>query len=70
MKHLMVLLLFAPAADAYVGPGAGLSLMAALWGLAVALVTALALVIAWPFRRWRRMRREREQARAADPEDC
>ena len=40
----------APAA-AYVGPGAGLSLVGAFWGLLVALFAALAFIIAWPLRR-------------------
>lgn len=39
-----------PAAG-YVGPGAGLSLLGALWGLLVALGAALSFVIFWPLRR-------------------
>lgn len=51
-------LLLAPAsAFAYVGPGAGLSLLGALWALAVAVVTALVFVVAWPVRRMLRRRR-------------
>jgi membrane protein implicated in regulation of membrane protease activity len=42
---------------AYVGPGAGLSLLGALWGLAVAILAALAFVIVWPVRRLMRGRR-------------
>lgn len=41
---------------AYVGPGAGLSLLSALWGLVVAVLVAAAFVVMWPIRRWRRRR--------------
>lgn len=46
----------APAA-AYVGPGAGLSLVGAFWGLLVAIFAAFAFVILWPIRRLYRRRR-------------
>jgi hypothetical protein len=42
---------------AYVGPGAGLSLVGAFWGLLVALFAALAFVILWPIRRFLKQRR-------------
>ncbi|MDN5844540.1 MAG: hypothetical protein L0H54_13970 [Alcaligenaceae bacterium] len=38
-------------AFAYVGPGAGLSLLSALWGLLVALGSALLFIVVWPIRR-------------------
>ncbi len=38
-------------AAAYVGPGAGLSLVGAFWGLAAAVLAAFSFVIMWPFRR-------------------
>lgn len=51
------------AASAYVGPGAGLSLLGALWALLVAVGTAIIFVLAWPVRRMLRRKREaREQA--------
>lgn len=59
------LILLAPfaAAQAYVGPGAGLSLLSALWGLLCAIGAAFLFVILWPIRRLRRKRREAQQAR-------
>lgn len=53
------------AAQAYVGPGAGLSLVSALWGLLCAIGAALLFVIVWPIRRLRRKRREARQANSA-----
>jgi hypothetical protein len=42
---------------AYVGPGAGLSLIGAFWGLLLAVFAALAFVVAWPLRRLLKRRR-------------
>lgn len=53
------------AAEAYVGPGAGLSLLTALWGIIAAIGMALFFVIMWPIRRMRR-RRKAEAAAAAE----
>ena len=44
------------AAEAYVGPGAGLSLLGALGALLVAVGTAVMFVVAWPIRRLMRRR--------------
>lgn len=37
-------------AMAYVGPGAGISVLGALWGLIVGVVMALGIVLFWPIR--------------------
>lgn len=61
---LFVIALTLPtAAFAYVGPGAGLSLLGALWALIAAVGTALAFVVAWPVRQLLR-RRSHAAARA------
>jgi membrane protein implicated in regulation of membrane protease activity len=51
------LMLAAAPAMAYVGPGAGLSLLGAFWGLLVAVLAALAFVVVYPVRRMMRARR-------------
>lgn len=62
LSMTITLLLCSVPAVAYVGPGAGLSLLAALWGLLVAVGVALVYVLIWPIRRWR----HRRNAAAAD----
>jgi membrane protein implicated in regulation of membrane protease activity len=49
-------------ASAYVGPGAGLSLLGALWGLLAAVFAALAFILLWPFRKMLKNRRAKETA--------
>jgi hypothetical protein len=74
MKYLTILVALAivwamPApAAAYVGPGAGLSLLGAVWGMIAAIGTAIAFTIAWPVRRLLRVWRERDDGRAHGPE--
>ena len=55
----------ADTAAAYVGPGAGLSLLGAFWGLLLAVVAALGFVILWPLRRVLRRNRGAASAGAA-----
>ena len=74
MKHsillslgLALLLSAAPlSAQAYVGPGAGLSLVGAAIGLLLAIVTALGFVLLWPFRRALKRRRAQPTAGLED----
>lgn len=49
----------APAA-AYVGPGAGLTLLGALWGLIAAIVMTVGFIVLWPFRRFLFAHRRKE----------
>ena len=48
---------------AYIGPGAGLSLLGALWGVIAAVVAALVFLLFWPLRRL--MRRPRPATQKA-----
>ncbi len=43
-------MVFSGTVSAYVGPGAGLTLIGSLIGLVVAIVTALAIILFWPIR--------------------
>jgi hypothetical protein len=63
----LALNLFATPAFAYIGPGAGITVLGALWGVMVAIVLAVAAVVLWPLRVLFR-RRRRKPARTADVE--
>ncbi len=38
-------------ASAYIGPGAGLSMLGAFWGVVIAVLAALSFLLLWPIRR-------------------
>ena len=53
--------------NAYIGPGAGLSLLGALWAFLLAVGTAIIFLFAWPIRRMIRRRREARYQEGGDP---
>ena len=61
-------LLFSGTAMAYVGPGAGISVLGALWGLIVGVVMALAVILFWPIRMMIRKNKAKKAAAAAAAE--
>ena len=58
--------LTAGSAAAYVGPGAGISVLGALWGLIVGIVMALGVILFWPIRMMIRKNKAKKEA-AAQP---
>ena len=54
-------------AFAYVGPGAGLTLLGALWGLVVAVMVSLGFVLLWPIRRLMRRNKRTHPPADEDP---
>ena len=66
----LCLLLLAPAAEAYVGPGAGISLLGSLAGLVGVIVLAIASVVLWPIRRLMRKKKTTDQQAGAVDEDA
>lgn len=56
-------MLWAAPASAYVGPGAGITLVGALWAVVVAVALALGGILFWPLRTlWRKMRRKKDSS--------
>jgi hypothetical protein len=54
----ILLVLSAQPAEAYIGPGAGITMLGALWGVIVAVALALGAVLFWPIRVLLRKRRK------------
>lgn len=52
---------------AYIGPGAGITMLGALWGVLVAIVLAVGAVLYWPIKVL--LRRRRRSATVTAPED-
>jgi type VI protein secretion system component VasK len=52
---------------AYVGPGAGISMLGALWGLVVGVVMAVGVILFWPIRMMiRKAKANKAEAAAGD----
>jgi hypothetical protein len=62
---LGVVLAWPGAAFAYLGPGAGISMLGALWAVIAAILFALAGLIWWPIRALRRRRKQAAAGAAA-----
>ena len=54
--------LWAEPAAAYIGPGAGITMLGALWGVIVAVFLAIGAVLFWPIRILLRKRRKNAPA--------
>ena len=50
-------LVWVPSAWAYIGPGAGITMLGALWAVILAIVLALGGLIIWPLRAYLRKKR-------------
>ena len=57
--------LFAGTASAYVGPGAGISVLGALWGLIIGVVMAVGVILFWPIRMMMRKKKAEKEAKQA-----
>lgn len=72
-KVMLAVLITIPAlsgsAFAYVGPGAGLTLVGALWAVIVAVVLAIGAVLLWPIRMMRKKLREAKKEKESGGPD-
>jgi len=61
---LLLLLVVSPAAVAYIGPGAGISVLGSLLGILGTIVVAIGAIIFWPIRKL--MKRRKRAGKTAD----
>ncbi len=57
---ILLLLLVAEPAVAYIGPGSGLSLLGSLWSIVLGVILVIFAIVAWPLRRLLRRLRARK----------
>ncbi len=65
----VLLALHAAPAMAYIGPGAGITMLSALWGVIVAIALAIGAVLFWPIRALLRRRRKNGAVAATGVQD-
>lgn len=63
----VALSLWAGTAAAYVGPGAGITVLGALWGLIIGVVMAVGVILFWPIRMMLRKKKAQKEALAEGP---
>jgi protein-S-isoprenylcysteine O-methyltransferase Ste14 len=68
LKTIVILMLLAvsPAAMAYIGPGAGISVLGSLLGILGTIVVAIGAIIFWPIRKFLK---RKKQAKATAGEE-
>lgn len=63
---ILILLTVSPAAMAYIGPGAGISVLGSLLGILGTIVVAIGAIIFWPVRKF--LKRKKQAKAAANAE--
>lgn len=59
---LFFVLLFSVPAQAYIGPGAGISVLASVIGILVTILIAVGAIVWWPIRRMMKRRKSRSES--------
>ncbi len=59
---LLVLVLFTSSATAYVGPGAGISVLGSLLGILATIFVAIGAILIWPVRKFMKRRKARKES--------
>ena len=59
-------LLFASPTMAYIGPGAGISVLGSLFGIIVTIIVAIGAIIMWPLRKLFRIKKKKKPTAETD----
>jgi hypothetical protein len=59
---LLLLLVISTTASAYIGPGAGISVLGSLLGILGTIVVAIGAIVLWPVRKLMKRRKQSKQA--------
>ena len=59
---MFIFLVVSPVAFAYIGPGAGISVLGSLLGILGTIVVAIGAIIFWPLRKFLKRRKQGKQA--------
>ena len=59
---MFIFLVVSPTAFAYIGPGAGISVLGSLLGILGTIVVAIGAIIFWPLRKFLKRRKQGRQA--------
>ena len=66
---ILISLVLSSSAVAYVGPGAGISVLGSLLGILVTIFVAIGAIIFWPVRKFMKRRKARLASRAGPESD-
>ncbi len=71
LKILAILLFlsFSSAAQAYIGPGAGISVLGSILGILGTIVVAIGAILFWPIRKFLRRRKQKQATLEATSDD-
>lgn len=68
IAFIIIAMLIAPPVSAYIGPGAGISVLGSLLGIIVTIVVAIGAIVMWPLRKLLKKKRAAAESEPGNPE--
>jgi len=63
---VLILTAVSPAVFAYIGPGAGISVLGSLLGILGTIVVAIGAILFWPIRKYLKRKKQKEQTATSE----